>query len=74
MCVGFLYTLVVRQPSGSLKTAVSRKASLLSFCLHGEADGRLMVVEMQQEVVYVFAIQDGKGIVHVAFPDPRLIG
>ena len=31
MWVGFLYTLVVRQPSGSLKTAVSRKASLLSF-------------------------------------------
>ena len=31
MCVGFLYTLVVSQPSGSLKTAVSRKASLLSF-------------------------------------------
>ena len=33
-----------------------------------------MVVDMQQEVVYVFAIQDGKGIVHVAFPDPRLVG
>ena len=31
MCVGFLYTLVVRRPSGSLKTAVSRKASLLSL-------------------------------------------
>ena len=31
VCVGFLYTLVVRRPSGSLKTAVSRKASLLSF-------------------------------------------
>ena len=29
--VGFLYTLVVRWPSGSPKTAVSRKASLLSF-------------------------------------------
>ena len=31
MCVGFLYTLVVRRPSGSLKTAVFRKDSLLSF-------------------------------------------
>ena len=29
--MGFLYTLVVRRPSGSLKTAVLRKASLLSF-------------------------------------------
>ena len=43
MCVGFLYTLVVRRPSGSLETAVSRKAILLLFCLHGEADGRLLV-------------------------------
>ena len=25
-------------------------------------------------IFYVFAIQDGKGIVHVAFPDPRLVG
>ena len=29
--LGFLYTLVVRRPSGSLETAVSRKASLLLF-------------------------------------------
>ena len=29
--MGFLYTLMVRRPSGSLKTAVPRKASLLSF-------------------------------------------
>ena len=39
MCVGFLYTLMVRQPSGSLSLS-----SLL--CLHGEADGRLLVVKM----------------------------
>ena len=31
VCVGFLYTLMVRQPSGSLETAVSRKANFLSF-------------------------------------------
>ena len=31
LCVGFLYTLVVRRPSGSLEAAVSRKASLLSL-------------------------------------------
>ena len=31
VCVGFLYTLMVRRPSGSLETAVSRKANFLSF-------------------------------------------
>ena len=47
VCVGFLYTLMVRQPSGSLETAVSRKAIFFVFlCLHGEADGRLLVVKM----------------------------
>ena len=46
MCVGFLFTLVVRRPSGSLETAVSRKANLVSFCLDSEADGGLLVVEM----------------------------
>ena len=47
VCVGFLYTLVVRRPSGSLDTAVSRKAAsllLFSVSMHGEADGRLLVV------------------------------
>ena len=44
MCVGILFTLVVRRPSGSLETAVSRKANLVS--LDGEADGGLLVVEM----------------------------
>ena len=57
---------------GSLKTAVSRKASLLSFSVS-------MVKWM--EGCWLFkcckkssTIQDGKGIVHVAFPDPRLVG
>ena len=35
----FLYTLVVRGPSGSLKTAVSKEDEFVFFlCLHGEAD------------------------------------
>ena len=44
MYVGFLFTLVVGRPSGSLETAVSRKANLVSF--DGEADGGLLVVEV----------------------------
>ena len=39
MGVGFLYTLVVRLPSCSLVTAVSRKASLL--LLEGNAKRRV---------------------------------
>ena len=33
MCVGFLYTLVVRRPFESLITDVSRKGMLLSYVL-----------------------------------------
>ena len=41
--------LVVRRPSGSLKTAVSKRASFFIFlflCLYGEAGGGLLVVKM----------------------------
>ena len=46
MCVCFMYTLVVRRPSGSLVNAVSRKANFVALCRHGEANGRLLVVEI----------------------------
>ena len=65
--------LVVRWPSGSLKTAVSRKASLLSFSVsmvkRMEGCWLLKCCKKSRS-----AIQDGKGIVHVAFPDPRIVG
>ena len=62
--------LVVRWLSGSLKTVVTRKASLLSFSVS-------MVKWMEGCWLFkccVFAIQDGKDIIHIAFPDPRLVG
>ena len=36
MCVGFLYTVVVRRPSASLVTDVLRKGMMLSLDFHGK--------------------------------------
>ena len=44
------------------------------LCLHGEADGRLLVVHMLQEAINVSAIQDVESVVKVAIPDPRFVG
>ena len=73
MYVGFLYMLVVRQPSGSLKTAVSRKASLFSFSVSMVKEGCWLFTCCKKSSTF-FAIHDGKGIVHVAFSDPKLVG
>ena len=44
------------------------------LCVHGEAGGRLLVVQMLQEAIKVSAIQDGESVINVAFPDLRFAG
>ena len=45
----------------------------LGLCLHGEAKGRLCVIQMLQEAIEVLAIKDGEGVVYVVFPIPKLV-
>ena len=38
------------------------------LCLHGEADWRLLVVQMLYDAINVSAIQDDESVANVAFP------
>ena len=42
-----MYTLVVRRPSGFLEADGAKESEfVVVLCLHGEANGRLLVVQM----------------------------
>ena len=41
----------------------SPHSPFLGLILHGEAKGRLCVVQMLQEAIEVLAIEDGEGVV-----------
>lgn len=66
MCVGFLYTLRVWRPSGSFKTAVTRKTSLKPFLVSKvKRKGGCWVFRLCETLSVIKKVQS---VIYVAFP------
>ena len=69
MCVRFLYILVSSLPSGYEAVEEGDLVVILSF--HGEADGRVLLVEVAPKVIRVVLFHDGERVIYIALSFSR---
>ena len=50
---------------------VKKGDCVVSLSFHSEADRWLVIIEVLQENVNFVSTQDGKGVIHIAFPNLR---
>ena len=73
VCVGFLYTVMDREPSASGLTIVSKKGmeTILLVVLYCKPNGRVNTVYVLEEALFVDFLVDDKSVIHIPAPELR---